>query len=520
MGVIARQASWSTLINYIGVVIGFVNVIFLVPQILNAGELGLRSSLIACASILAHLAQMGITQVLMRYFPHYRDNPSTKRQFLFFVFFVPFVPLLLVFGVVWLNMDWVISQYSDNAENFAKHFYLVFPLTFIVLYQGILEFYSRVLKKIIVITLLREIVMKGSFAVLILAFSFGWVDDSIFWDIYVSTYFLATVLLIIYLLKLGELRFQLSFSFLTKRKFREIAEYSLFGYLSGFSGALVNSIDMLMISRFVHIDFTGAYTYGVFIATMIDIPRKLISQISVSHVAEASKDDDVPKLLELYQKTSLNQAIIGLGLFLVVWLNIDTFFAAVPNSEDYEPAKYVVLFICVARLINMIAGVNGEIVQYSKYYRFNLYSICVLGALSFFTNYLLIETFGNYAESNGLANEVKLEYQIIGVAIATAFSIISFNTARTIFILRKMKIHPFTINTLKVFGWFLFTYLLLFKLPNLFNYFDSSKLNAWINMCIRGFCIVLVYGAGVLYFRMSEDVNSFVMKLYSRVFKK
>ena len=86
-------------------------------------------------------------------------------------------------------------------------------------------------------------------------------------------------------------------------------------------------------------------------------------------------------------------------------------------------------FLGIARVINMATGLNNEIINYSKYYAWNLVFILFLATTNIVANILLIKAFG-----------------LVGAALATLISISLFNIIRLSFIQLKFKMHPLSVQ--------------------------------------------------------------------------
>ena len=82
MGIIARQATQNTVLAYLGIALGFVNVVVLYPRVLAADEFGLTRLLVSIATIAAQMAQFGGENTVIRYFPYFRDPTRAHRGIL------------------------------------------------------------------------------------------------------------------------------------------------------------------------------------------------------------------------------------------------------------------------------------------------------------------------------------------------------------------------------------------------------------------------------------------------------
>ena len=135
-----------------------------------------------------------------------------------------------------------------------------------------------------------------------------------------------------------------------------------------------------------------------------------------------------------------------------------------PNGNNFLEGKMVIIVIALGKLINMALSVNGHLLQNSKYYYVNTYSIVLLGILTVVTNLIFIPKWG-----------------ILGAAIASALSLVVFNLVKFLFILYKFKMHPFSLMTVPAVIIILLTSFinfleLLLKLSRLHGLFRLLKL--------------------------------------------
>ena len=89
MGIVARQATLNTLLAYLGIGLGFVNVVLLYPKVLDSDQFGLTRLLVSITTIAAQIAQLGAENTVIRYFPYFRDPAKDHRGLL---------GMLLLFG--------------------------------------------------------------------------------------------------------------------------------------------------------------------------------------------------------------------------------------------------------------------------------------------------------------------------------------------------------------------------------------------------------------------------------------
>ena len=113
------------------------------------------------------------------------------------------------------------------------------------------------------------------------------------------------------------------------------------------------------------------YAVAVFIATVVEIPGRAMFQILNPMVAKAINNNDFNNLNDLYQRSSSNLLIICGFFFLLINLNIVSFYKLM-NNEFYSDAILVVLIISIAKLIQMSFGCGPAILATSSFYKITL----------------------------------------------------------------------------------------------------------------------------------------------------
>ena len=82
MGTVARQALYNTLLIYVGIGLGFLNVVILYPKVLASEEYGLTRLILSIVTIAAQVAQLGMENTVIRFFPYFRDAQRKHRGLL------------------------------------------------------------------------------------------------------------------------------------------------------------------------------------------------------------------------------------------------------------------------------------------------------------------------------------------------------------------------------------------------------------------------------------------------------
>ena len=188
----------------------------------------------------------------------------------------------------------------------------------------------------------------------------------------------------------------------------------------------------------------------------MEIPKRSLVKAVVLSLSFAINNNDNNSIDDIYKKTSINLFIFGTLIFIFVWMNVDDLFKLIPKGELYVGGKTVLYFFLFSRMMDLITGVNNEIILYSKYYKYSLILIVLLGILTVFTSLIFIPIYG-----------------ILGAAIATTISLVVYLLLELIIVWKKFHSQPFSINTIKAF----LLSLVIWILAELLRHLFSNSLN-------------------------------------------
>jgi len=484
MGIVRNQSIKNSISFYIGMAIGAINTVIIYPNVFNdhPEHFGLIQILIAYAILVSTFTTFGIPKTFVRFFPVIKE----KGQLYFLSLIIPLLGFILSLLVYFLFKQQIFELL--NASPLLKdNFFYIILLVFFIGFYDVLTAVSRSFLSAAAPIFINEVFLKVYSMLALLLHWFGYVDFSTFLKIYLFGYFLKFAIL--FLIQWKNDRFSLAFS-LNDLKLKEISSFGLFVFVGGASVMLVTRLDMMMIGSMLDLEQVAFYTVAFFIGNAIKVPGKSIAAISSPLVAKALEKQDYKETQTLYTKSSINQLIIAGVLFLCIWLNIDDIFSLLPAK--FQGGKWVVFYISIAQLFNMITGINGTIIVNSKYYRYDLYTNIILVLTTVITNYFLI-----------------LKYGIDGAAMATAISISLFNLIRLILIKVKMNMHPFSLQTIK-------TILLLFVMFFALDFLPNSSY-AFVDIIWKSIVVFILFISAVMYFQLSEDINEVIIEVRKKI---
>lgn len=487
MGLVVRQSIFITIISYVGVLIGYVNVLYLFPKFLEPGQVGLLRSVQDAAILFAPFAQFGLAHSILRYYPQLVKDKRAQGGFVSLVLLLAFGGFVIFITVFKLFEGAIIGYFDENAGAIIQYIPAILWLTFILLITAILEAYSRSLLKTVFPNLLKEVIIRAMLAMLVTAYFLGWLSYESFIVSTVIAYLVALISLMVYLAASKNFSFSANFSFISKEKKKELVVYSLLGFAGSAGLIIIGKIDSLMIAALMNFDYVAVYTTAFYMASVIEVPKKALSSVAMPLIAQSFERNDIKHIHTIYSKTSLNQFIVGALLLIGVVINLDNIYDLMPRKEVYEAGRWVVIFVGLGKLADMVFGPSSEIVVLSKFFWFNIVLILVLAVSIVVANNLLIPRFG-----------------IEGAAMGVAFAVVIFNLLKFIFIWATLKIQPFTKETLIVLVIALATVGVNYVLP----VFD----NLFVDLIVRSGVVTIFYGGLVLLTKVSPEANGIFKK--------
>jgi O-antigen/teichoic acid export membrane protein len=491
MGVIQRQGLKSTIIGFIGIGIGAISTLYIYPKSLEL--LGLFRTLFDTAVLVGIPVLLGSTTSAIRFFPRYRDTDSGHNGLLTWLLIVAGSGFLIFLVLFPFLKEWMVKWlFHDRNSLYEDSIYYLVPLTFFAALLNLLSRYISNFRRITVPAIFEHLTIKFALPAVILMYLQGWIDVTGFWVIILTSYFLASLCLVIYLAYLGELRLTKPVIWTDKPALKEYSKYSWYGLLSGMGSTVAFRIDTLMVTHLIQLQYTGIYSIAATLSEVIIKPMRSLNAIAgpvISHHLETGNLDEVRSI---YRKSSLNMTIIGVGLFFMIWTVLPYIFDIMPNTETVRRGSYVVFFLGIAQVWDMMTGVNSEIISYSRYYRVSLYLTLFLAVLNVGMNYLLIPLYG-----------------LTGAALATCISMFLFNAVKLIFIKIKYDIIPFSARMIPAIGLAIASYLVCRWLPDAGMPFVDLLFNAGL------FCVF--YGVAIWKLDISPDINHWIGLAFKRL---
>jgi O-antigen/teichoic acid export membrane protein len=482
MGIVVRQSILTSIISYAGIVIGYINLLYLYPKFLHQEQLGLLRAIQDAAMLMAPFATLGLAQGILRFFPQYMHKDKERKKFVSLIVMLGFFSFTLFLIAFNIFEEQLLGFFEKNARILVRYKNVALALTLALVFITIFEQFAKSIMQIALPNFLREVGIRFLQALLVIAFFYALLDFQQFIVGSVIIYFVSLAVLLIFLL-----RMTIGFDFEAVRTFswpriREILAFSSLSFVSVSAMILIGKMDSLMVTGFLGLSSVAVYSTAYYMATVIEIPKRAITQTTTTLIARAFERNDLSEVESLYRKTAINQLAIGALLLLGIWANLQNIFQLMPNGEDYRAGALVVILIGIGKLIDMAFGPSSEIIGLSKYYWFNLVCVTALAIIVIIANYFFIPRYG-----------------INGAAYGSVAALIIYNLVKFIFILLKLRLQPFTVGTVKV-G-------LITAAVALLNYFLPAVDNVFIDIGYRSIIITVSFSLLILLSRSSDEIN-------------
>jgi len=485
-----KQSIVRIIISVAGALIGTLSTLYIYP--LDMELHGLSMFLLTASLMFAPFILLGSSAVAINNYPEFKTKDKRDNGFLSFIVLIYLTGSFLFALAFIFGEDWFSQYFMSHNGKYDKYFQYILPLTILQAGCTLIDVYLNNFTKVIIPALLKEFLLKLTLPLLIGLHILGYISvDMVIWGL-LANYIIALLLLILYTIYLRKQSFHLTFRFLTRSRLKRIANYSLFAILGVFGNQMVVYIDTIMIKAILpDFSYISIYNMHSSMANFINMPVIAIISVASPFVAKYITGKEDGKLVKLYISSSTIMLLLGSFLFTGIVINMDAVYLLMSNGDAYRSGFWVVVFLGIAKLVDMATGLNSQIIGYSKYYKFNFYALIILGLSNAILNYFLIHQTG-----------------VSGAALATLISLTLFNMAKLLYVKKKFGIWPFTIQDLYI--------VILAGLFGIIAFIMPSGENPYFQIAIRTIVFSILFWPTIVYFNFSPKIT----EIYQQVWKK
>lgn len=499
MGNIRKQTILSSILVYIGFLIGAVNMFFYVKNgSFTQEQFGLTRIFFDFGQNMYVFASLGVLPVIYKFYPYYKDNLEEKKiDLMTWAMVASFIGFIIATVIALLFKPLLVAQYQVKSPMIITYFYWMIPFALGMLLFAVMEAFCWAIQQTVITNALKETVMRAITTIFILLYYFEVVNFSQFIYLFTFLYFIIFLILLIYLIRTKQLPFALQISRVTKKFHKKMFSMQALLFGGTIITALAQTIDSFIIASFSNLGLAAVGVFGLaqYASNLIQVPMRSMQSITAGALSRAWKDKDFPEIHRIYSRSCINLLLMGIFIYGNVLLNFDASIQVFDIQENYQQAFLIICVLGIARLIDVGTGVNGIIIGTSIHWRFDFLSGVVLLAFRIPLTYFLIKYLG-----------------LIGSAIAelTAFGV--YNLIRFEFLRRKYGMQPFTQKTI----WAVVSGLAAFAIC----YLLFNDIEGWLGIFLRvgvySACIVL----SVIYGRLTPDAHQLLDKWKNKLLSK
>jgi O-antigen/teichoic acid export membrane protein len=447
MGIIIRQGIKSTSAMYIGGMLGVLNRMFLMPKFLTLEQIGMIDLLFIAGLLFANIASLGTIGSLVKFYNRYIKQDKLPI-FLGHLLTIAGIGIIITSCILYYFEPEIMRYYSKDSTLVKAYFPYFYVFLLALFLKGFFANFSLANQRATVPSVLFDFVFKAAQTILLLLLGYHFLEFGELIFAYSAVYYLLLIILIFYCKKQFSLKVKFALGSINKKGKKEVKNYSFFVWFAALSGTITQFIDTAMVGSYQGLAMAGVYSIAFNLGQSIEMPKRAISAISLPIIVKHLDNKEYKSVNKLYKQSSINQGIIG-GLFLLlIFISIDSIFYLLPQSKNLEIGKNIALIIGLARFIDMVTGVNSEILRSSNKYKFDLFIVGSFIFISIWLNYILIPKYG-----------------IEGAAMASLIAILGFNAIRIYLLKHLYGFFPFSKESLKLLFILLLLVITRYALP-------------------------------------------------------
>jgi len=486
VGVIKRQGIRNTVITYIGIVIGAINIIFVQPKLLSPEELGLTRLLYDFAYIIGLAVPLGLPNIIVKFFPFFKSVEKKHHGFAGFVLLIFFIGFVISASVLLILKPSITDLYKEDAGLFVRYFNFVFPFMFIVSAITVTTAYCQALFKSTVPSFLNDIFLRlGVIVVTILYFN-RLISLDVYIYLFIGLYAIELLLILAYILLVDTISFKPDKALFHTHSPKAMLKFGLLLCLASFASIGVRKIDTLFLGS-LSLGLVAVYTTAVFISSFIEVPLGALERISHTKIADNFAKGNMTEIEKVYKDSVKYLLLIGGLLFVGINACTGYVYEIARLPGEYQSCLGVVYIVGLGSLINISTGINSALIFYSRYYILGTALLVGTLAITVVLNFLLIPVYGIY-----------------GAAMASAIGSFTYNAMKFLFIYWKFRFQPYTLSSLYITGLIILCSLASFVMP------EPTGLPL-LNLLIKGALVSGIYIFAVYKLRIAPELFSAVL---------
>ncbi|MCL4856148.1 MAG: oligosaccharide flippase family protein, partial [Flavobacteriales bacterium] len=175
MGIVIKKTIITSVVNYIGVLLGVISVLWLQTAIISELQIGILSYIIDVTILLLPFILFGISGVPARFMHHFKDGEE-RNSFISWLLIVPVITLFALMIIFLLFKNQIIFLLGDDVVIYSNYLVFIFPLVFCYTYQYLFEAILVTQTYIVFPSILKNIYRRLILITLLLLYFFKVID--------------------------------------------------------------------------------------------------------------------------------------------------------------------------------------------------------------------------------------------------------------------------------------------------------------------------------------------------------
>jgi len=272
-----------------------------------------------------------------------------------------------------------------------------------------------------------------------------------------------------------------------------VLHFSWYHFLMNLSILLMGYLDQALLPIYDKSGFSSVaiYRVAIFFISFLMMPSKALIPASFAVMARAFTDGDHEKAKDIYVRATINILITTVGVAVLLCCNLQNAVAVIKNGYSDIIPVFLILFI--GTLINIITGMNDQVLSITNYYKFNFYLALGITAVLYLMLRFLIPVYGVY-----------------GAAWGSAIALTVFSIFKSLFVWKKLNMVPYTNKTILVFIAAVPALAAGYFFPYFFEPSRHVYVHSFFDAIMRSTVIVIVYGGMLLWLKPSGDLEEYI----------
>ncbi|MEC8627658.1 MAG: polysaccharide biosynthesis C-terminal domain-containing protein [Bacteroidota bacterium] len=435
MGIIQRQGLRSAIVRVVGMAIGAITTIFLIPAILSVEDIGLIDTMRKMITIGVPLLVMGGPQAIRKYFdPMRSENQSYTliSSYLCVFIFTATIFTLAYFGL----KDQIFSIYQAKSPQIKAYSLVIYMGLMGLAVQNFCMAISSVHRRTVVPDFAQNVMNRGILLILLLLVFLNSMDIPNIPRVYTLIFFiLPPIATTLYVSRIIKPSLQWPSRATIAKIYQKTFLYNLVQIPLSLSNVILLAVDSIMLSSLTGLASTGVYSIALFMISFLNVSKRSLTQISLPIVSGKFKEEKIEEIRTIL-RNGAQLMTFSTGLLVIALVNgIEILLSIMPNGELFAETRLVLYILGIATLTDHLFGLQQMLINTSSKYVLGLVNFLAIVALVIVLNLLLIPIYGIY-----------------GAAITTAIGLVLRAAFNALIMYKSTSLHAFTQKSLLTYS--------------------------------------------------------------------